>query len=79
MLVSLSDLKTNVGKYVDLVDTEEVIITKYGKPVVKIIPFENTPWFLKQIPENLVSIESLFGTHPSDINVEDIRMERLTR
>jgi len=32
MQISLSDLKNNVGKYIDLADIEDVIITKYGKP-----------------------------------------------
>lgn len=35
MIVSLSDLKVNVGRYVDLAETEDVVITKYGKPVAK--------------------------------------------
>lgn len=32
MLVTLSDLKMDVDKYVDLADTEDIIVTKYGKP-----------------------------------------------
>lgn len=30
MNVSLSDLKVNVGRYVDLAETEDVVITKSG-------------------------------------------------
>ena len=75
MQVALSDLKVNVGKYVDLAETEDVIITKYGKPAAKIVRFDNEPWYLKKIPEQVVSVEQLFGTLP-DLN--DVRAERLT-
>lgn len=43
MNVSLSDLKVNVGRYVDLAETEDVVITKYGKPVAKIIGISKAP------------------------------------
>ena len=79
MLISLSDLKVNVGKYVDLADTEDVIITKYGKPAAKIIRYDKEPWYLKQLPEKITSIDSLFGTLPNDIDLDDVRMERLTK
>jgi len=79
MLIALSDLKINVGKYVDLADTEDVIITKYGKPAAKIIRYDKEPWYLKKIPEKITSVDSLFGTLPNDIDLDDVEMERLTK
>jgi prevent-host-death family protein len=79
MHVSLSDLKVNVGKYVDLADTEDVIITKYGKPAAKIIRFDKEPWYMKKIPDKVTSIDQLFGTLPDDIDADDMRTERLSR
>lgn len=79
MQVSLSDLKVNVGKYVDLAETEDVIITKYGKPAAKIIRFDKEPWFSKEIPDQITSVEQLFGTLPSDVDLDDVRTERLSR
>ncbi|MDR1135122.1 MAG: type II toxin-antitoxin system prevent-host-death family antitoxin [Clostridiales Family XIII bacterium] len=79
MLVALSDLKVNVGHYVDLAETEDVIITKYGKPAAKIVRFDKEPWYLKRIPENVTSVEQLFGTLPNDIDLDDLRLERLSR
>ena len=64
MQVALSDLKVNVGKYVDLAETTDVIITKYGKPIAK---------YLKTMPAQVTSIEQLFGTLPSDIDYEDVK------
>ena len=79
MQVALSDLKVNVGKYVDYSETEDVIITKYGKPAAKIIRFDKEPWYMKKMPEKITSVEQLFGTLPNDIDLDDIRTERLSR
>jgi prevent-host-death family protein len=79
MQIALSDLKVNVGKYVDLADTEDVIITKYGKPAAKIIRYDKEPWYMKKLPEKITSVDDLFGTLPSDINLDDVRMERLMK
>ena len=79
MKVALSDLKVNVGKYVDLAETTDIIITKYGKPTAKIIRFDKEPWYLKTMPAQITSIEQLFGTLPSDIDHEDVRAERLSK
>ena len=79
MQVALSDLKVNVGKYVDLAETTDVIITKYGKPTAKIIRFDKEPWYLKTMPAKVTSVEQLFGTLPSDIDLEDVKTERLSK
>ena len=79
MHVALSDLKVNVGKYVDLAETEDIIITKYGKPAAKIIRYDKEPWYMKKLPEEITSVESLFGTLPNDIDLDDVRTERLAK
>jgi prevent-host-death family protein len=79
MQIALSDLKVNVGKYVDLAETEDVIITKYGKPAAKIIRYDKEPWYMKKLPEKITSVDSLFGTLPSDVDIDDVRIERLTK
>ena len=79
MQVALSDLKVNVGKYVDLADKEDIIITKYGKPAAKIAHYEQTPWYLKNVPEKVTNVEQLFGTLPNDIDLDDVKAGRLTK
>ena len=79
MLVALSDLKVNVGKYVDLAQTDEIIITKYGKPSAKIVRFDKEPWYMKTVPEKVTSVEQLFGTLPGDVDLDDVRSERLAK
>jgi len=52
MQVALSELKINVGKYVDLSEKEDVFITRNGKPVAKLIGTNRN---------KLAEVESLFG------------------
>jgi prevent-host-death family protein len=68
MQIALSDLKINVGKYVELAETMDVVITKYGKPTAKIIRYDKDPWYMKNLPEKITSVESLFGTIPTVID-----------
>ncbi len=79
MQVALSDLKLNVGHYIDLAETEDVIVTKYGKPAAKIIRFDKEPWYSKPVPEKVTSIEQLFGTLPDDIKLDDVKAARLSK
>jgi prevent-host-death family protein len=78
MQIALSDLKVNVGRYVDLADKQDVVITKYGKPIAKIIRYDKEPWYTKKMPEKITSVEQLFGTLPSDIDHDDIKEGRLS-
>ena len=47
MQIASSDLKVNVGKYVSLAETEDIIITKSGKPAAKTIRFDKEQWYIK--------------------------------
>jgi len=78
MQVALSDFKVNVSMYVDLAETTDVIITKYGRPTAKIVRFNNEPWYAKKMPEPITSIAQLFGTLPSDVDHDDVKAERLS-
>ena len=79
MQVTLSDLKVNVGKYVDLAEMQDIIITKYGKPAAKIVHIDKEPWYLKKMPDQITSVEQLFGTLPSDVDHDEVRIERLSK
>jgi len=77
MLVALSELKINVGKYVDLAEKEDVFITRNGKQVAKLSGMKR---------DRLADMKSLFGIaklapeyeDPTyDPNYEKLRDERL--
>lgn len=63
--VSLSQLKSCPGKYVDIAAGEETVyITKRGRPIAKIVG---------TVPD----IMSLIGFLPSDVDLDNAREERL--
>ena len=77
MQVALSELKTNVGKYVDLADKQDVYITRNGKQVAKIVGTNR---------DRVADMKSLFGIaklpkeydDPDyDSNYEKLRDERV--
>ena len=79
MQIALTDLKVNVGKYVELAETQDVVITRYGSPVAKIIRFDKEPWYRKKIPEKVAAVEQLFGTLPDEVGLEDVKTARLSK
>ncbi|MCH5324302.1 MAG: type II toxin-antitoxin system prevent-host-death family antitoxin [Eubacterium sp.] len=70
MSITATELKTNLGKYLMLAETEDVFITKNGKVIAKLTnPNVN----------RLEMAKSLLGIIPADITVEEAREERLSK
>jgi len=71
MLVTATEFKNNIGKYLSLVATQDVFITKNGRSVAK----------LSSAKQDKVDImKSLFGIIPNDgSTLEQLREERLAR
>ncbi len=70
MFVTATELKNNMGKYLDLATKEDIIITKNGRRIAK----------LTNVVEDKMTIaKSLIGILPSDITKEEAREERLKR
>lgn len=68
MNVSVSELKINAGKYVDLAETQDIFITKNGKQVAKIVSTKIN---------KVESMKSIFGAIPSDADLDRAKAERL--
>ncbi len=68
MQISLSELKTNPGKYVLMADKQDVFITKNGRKVARLTSAR---------PDKMASAKALFGILPADIDLDDARAERL--
>jgi len=71
MLITATEFKSNIGKYLTLVAEQDIFITKNGKSVAK----------LSSTKQNKVDIaKSLFGIIPNDgTTLLQVREERLTR
>ena len=72
MIVTATEFKTNLGKYLELAAVQDVLITKNGKNIARL----TSPTISK-----LSVLNSLVGIIPSqeDINTESMREERLGR
>lgn len=72
MIVKATEFKTRAGKYLDIVDKEEIIITRNGKEVAKLIPIR------KQGTPNADFLYGLLaGFGNMDITADQIREERI--
>ncbi|MBQ6392033.1 MAG: type II toxin-antitoxin system prevent-host-death family antitoxin [Eubacterium sp.] len=70
MEITITELKENLSKYLQLSATEDIFITKNGKVIAKLSnPFE----------DRIKIAESLAGIIPADITLEEAREERLNR
>ena len=70
MLITTTELKKHLGKYLLLSATEDILITRNGKVVSKLTsPFR----------ERMETVKSLFGILPEDMTLEEAREERLNR
>ena len=70
MLVSATNFKTNLGKYLAMVDKEDVYITRNGKYIAKLVRTDDT---------SVDSLIGVLGNVPADTTVKTIREERLQR
>ena len=70
MSITATELKSNLGKYLLLSQTEDIFITRNGKVVAK----------LSNPNQDRVELaKSLFGILPANITPEEAREERLNR
>ena len=70
MLITSTELKNNLGKYLLLAETEDIYITKNGKIVAK----------LSNPQQDRADIaKSLFGILPADVTLEEVKEESLKR
>lgn len=70
MSITATELKANLGKYLQMAETEDIYITRNGKMVARLTaPYKNK----REIAE------SLFGIIPADITLEEAREERLSK
>lgn len=68
MAVTVTELKNNLGKYLVLSATEDILITKNGKVIAKLTnPYQ----------DRVQTAKSLFGILPAEANIEEAKRERL--
>lgn len=70
MSITATELKSNLGKYLDQAATEDIYISKNGKIIAKITsPYKN----------RLDIVNELYGSIPDTVTLEDAKEERLKK
>jgi prevent-host-death family protein len=70
MLISATEFKTNIGKYLMLASKEDIIITKNGKRIAKLSDATG---------DKTDIVKSLIGMLPNNISENEAREERLSK
>ncbi|WP_310601825.1 type II toxin-antitoxin system Phd/YefM family antitoxin [Anaerosporobacter sp.] len=68
MLITATELKNNLGKYLMISATEDIYIAKNGKVVAKLT---------KPYPDKVEKANSLFGILPKEAALSSSKEERL--
>ena len=70
MIVTSTELKANLGKYLDMANTQDITITRNGKAVLKLINPNR---------DKIKTLKSLVGIVPKHVNtdLDSIKAERL--
>jgi len=70
MIVTSTDVQNNFGKYLELALGQEIVITKNGMPIARLLGMKETVSFLS---------DRLVGIVPQDIDENDAKSERLAK
>ena len=70
MIVTSTEAQNNFGHYLDLASMQEIVITKNGLPVARLLGVKQVVSFLA---------DSLVGLVPKDVNEKEAKNERLSR
>lgn len=67
MVITATELKNNLGHYLELAGTEEILIKKNGHPVARLTGAE---------PNRVERMQALFGILPQTVTIDDARAIR---
>ena len=70
MIINSSDFQNNVGKYLDLAEGQEIVITRNGLQVARLVGINKTVSFLS---------DRLVGLIPPDVDEDIEKAERFSR
>jgi len=69
MIVKSTEMQNNFGKYLEIASEQEIVITKNGLPVARLLGMSDTLSFLA---------DRLVGVLPYDTDEDEMKAERLT-
>jgi len=70
MIVTATELKSNLSRYLDLAGTRDIVITRNGKRIAKLTDAAK---------DKTDILRALIGIVPSQVSLEDAKDERLRK
>lgn len=70
MIVKSTEVQNNFGKYLEIASGQEIVITKNGIPVARLLGMQDTLSFLA---------DRIVGILPQDVDEDEAKSERLGR
>ena len=70
MIVTATEFKTNFGKYLDMLSKEDIFITRNGKTIAKVVNPQVSA---------VDSLRGMLKNVPSDLDLDSLREERLSK
>jgi len=70
MIVKSTEVQNNFGKYLEIASGQEIVITKNGIPVARLLGIQDTLSFLA---------DRLVGILPKNVDEDEVKAERLNR
>ena len=70
MIVTATEFKTNLGRYLEVVESEDIVITRNGKRIARLTDAAR---------DKTDILRALTGIVPADISLEEAKEERLRR
>ena len=64
MVITATELKNNLGHYLNMAAAEDVVISKNGRPIARLTGPE---------PSRVQRMQALFGILPSTVTVDEAR------
>jgi prevent-host-death family protein len=70
MIITATEFKSNLGRYLDLVGEEDIVITRNGKRIAKLTDAAK---------DKTDILLALTGIVPANVSLEEMREERLRK
>ena len=75
--IPVSELTGNAEKYIAMLVDQDILITWNEKPVARLTPVKENSITEEMKMERMSAAKALFGILPSDIDLDQMREERL--
>ena len=70
MIITATEFKSNMGRYLEMVDKEDIVITRNGKRIAKLTAASK---------DKSDILQALTGIVPAGVSLENAREERLRK